>query len=194
MYSLKLGALVYWEKWLRAIGGRKRKMEWGTKRKRQRESVWERKRWNGRVKQEREQERGREEEREYRPSVVFKCEAENHLCGSGEWRAIPVLDERVCRAWIIALSLSFALCLSYSVPEFSFRLQSEKTEELRVSTRRQYLDAGISGHLTMDGLRTKCWVLLQLCLNDTGTVVVSAVFFFCFFLCFLPSISMQLMR
>jgi len=82
---------MYQEKLLHAIGGRKRKMEWGTKRKWQRESVWERKRWNGRVKRERERERERARkreggrEREYRPSVVFKCEAENHLCGSGEW-------------------------------------------------------------------------------------------------------------
>ncbi len=131
MYSLKLGALVYWEKLLRAIGGRKRKMEWGTKRKRQRESVWERKRWNGRVKQEREQERGREEEREYRPSVVFKCEAENHLCGSGEWRAIPVLDERVCRAWIIALSL-FRSLFVLQCPWF--QLQASKWEDRRTES------------------------------------------------------------
>lgn len=131
MYSLKLGALVYWEKLLRAIGGRKRKMEWGTKRKRQRESVWERKRWNGRVKQEREQERGREEEREYRPSVVFKCEAENHLCGSGEWRAIPVLDERVCRAWIIALSL-FRSLFVLQCPWF--QLQASKWEDRKTES------------------------------------------------------------
>lgn len=43
--------------------------------------------WESDVR-ERERERARKREggreREYRPSVVFKCEAENHLCGSGE--------------------------------------------------------------------------------------------------------------
>ncbi len=136
MYSLKLGALMYQEKLLHAIGGRKRKMEWGTKRKWQRESVWERKRWNGRVKRERErereQERGREEERESTAlQLCLNVKRKIISVAQGSEEAIPVLDERVCRAWIIALSL-FRSLFVLQCPWFY--LQASKWEDRRTES------------------------------------------------------------
>lgn len=128
MYSLKLGALVYREKLLRAIGGRKRKMEWGTKRKRQRQR--ERDEMGEWSKRESKKEGGRKRE----STALQLCSNVKRKIISvaqGSEEAIPVLDERVCRAWIIALSLFHSLFV-LQCPWF--QLQASKWEDRRTES------------------------------------------------------------
>ncbi len=87
--------------------------------------------WSERER-EREQERGREEERESTAlQLCLNVKRKIISVAQGSEEAIPVLDERVCRAWIIALSL-FRSLFVLQCPWFY--LQASKWEDRRTES------------------------------------------------------------